>query len=37
MCTNIQFITRLLSVYVHAYLCLYEYMCKLRRNILTKD
>lgn len=26
-----------ISVYVHAYLCVYEYMYKLRRNILTKD
>lgn len=25
------------SVYVHEYLCVYEYMYKLRRNILTKD
>lgn len=35
--TNIQSITRFLSVYVHAYLCVYDYMYKLRRNILTKD
>lgn len=26
-----------ISVYVHAYLCVYEYMYKLRRYILTKD
>lgn len=26
-----------ISVYVHAYLCVYDYMYKLRRNILTKD
>lgn len=26
-----------ISVYVHAYLCVYDYMYKLRKNILTKD
>lgn len=26
-----------ISVYVHAYLCVYDYMYKLRTNILTKD
>lgn len=26
-----------ISVYVHAYLCVYEYVDKPRRTILTKD
>lgn len=34
---QISSLLHVISVYVHAYLCEYEYMYKMRRKILTKD